>query len=66
MTKNTRNTKAWMILALLNVLVILYPTSLYLNAGDGESRLMGAFALIGVAFILAIADMFTIVIAIAD
>ena len=53
MQNKKRDPKRWVILALVNVLVILYPVSLYCQAGDDQSTLVGACALVGAAFLLA-------------
>jgi len=66
MRNKKRDPKRWVILALVNVLVILYPVSLYCQAGDDQSTLVGACALVGAAFLLAIADLLTIVLAFAE
>jgi len=61
MNKMKRDPKHWWIMGLLNVLAVEYPLGLYLTAGDGASRLAAAFGLVGITFVLAIADIFTIV-----
>ena len=66
MRNEKRDPKRWVILALVNVLVILYPVSLYCQAGDDRSTLVGACALVGAAFLLAIGDLLTIALAFAE
>ncbi len=66
MRNRKRDPKWWLILALLNVLLMEYPTGLYFQAGDDSSRLMAALILGGVVVVLAIADFFTIVLAVAE
>ena len=63
MLSDIRDSKGWLILLLLNILVLMYPVSLYLQAGEGESQLMPALTLIGVAFFAGVADLFTIALA---
>ncbi len=65
MRNKKRDPKWWVILALLNVLLIGYPAALYLQADDGASRVM-ALTLIGVGFLLAIANVFTVVATLAE
>ncbi len=64
MAKETHDPKRWAIAALLNVLAIEYPAGLYLQAGDDSSRVMAALILGGVLLVLAIADFFTVVLAV--
>ncbi len=66
MRNKKRDPKRWVILALVNVLVILYPVSLYCQAGDDRSTLVGACALVGAAVLLAIGDLLTIALAFAE
>lgn len=66
MRNKKRDPKRWVILALVNVLVILYPVSLYCQAGDDQSTLVGACALVGAAFLLAIGDLLTMALAFAE
>ncbi len=66
MRNRRRDPKWWMIAALLNILVIEYPAGLYLQAGDDSSRVMAALILSGVALVLAIADFFTVVLAVTE
>ncbi len=66
MRNKKRDPRWWVILALINVLVILYPVSLYCQASDDQSTLVGACALVGAAFLLAIADLLTVVLAFAE
>ena len=63
--KKKRDPKLWWILALLNVLVMEFWASLYLDAADGEAHLKATFVLIGVAVAVSIADLFGIIGALA-
>jgi len=65
MQKKKRDPKHWLILALLNILLVEYPVGLYFQAYDDASRVMAAFALGVVAFLLAIADMFAVILVFA-
>ncbi len=66
MRNRKRDPKRWAILGLLNVLVVEYPAGLYFQAGDDAARVMAALVLAGVSFVLAIADVVTIVLAVAE
>lgn len=66
MRNRKRDPKWWWILALLNVLLMEYPAGLYFQADDDAARVMAVLVLGGVAFVLAIADFFTIVVAVAE
>ncbi len=66
MRNRRRDPKWWIIAALLNILVIEYPAGLYFHADDEPSRLMAALILGGVVVVLAIADFFTVVLAVSD
>jgi len=46
----------WAVLCAVNVLVLAYPFSPYFHAGSDDSKLIAAFALILVVFVLLIAD----------
>ncbi len=63
MRKRKRDPKWWLILALVNVLLMEYPTWLYFQADDDAARVMAALVLGGVAFVLAIGDFVTIILA---
>lgn len=46
----------WAALCAVNVLALAYPASLYFHAASDDSKLIAAFALILVVFVLLIAD----------
>lgn len=50
-------------LGALNVFAILYPIGLVLRADSGDAHLFAAVVLIGIVFLLAIADTISIVLA---
>ncbi len=66
MRNRKRDPKWWLILALLNVLLMEYPAGLYFQAGDDAERVTAALVLGGVVFVLAVADFFTVVLALAE
>lgn len=66
MRNKRRDLRWWIIIALLNILVIEYPAGLYLQAGDDSSRLTAALILGGVGLVLAIADCFTVLLAVVQ
>lgn len=59
-TKRPTN-RFWVVLGALNVLAILYPIGLALRADSGDAHLFAAVVLIGIVFLLAIADTVSIV-----
>jgi hypothetical protein len=66
MRNKKRDLRWWLIVVLINVLLIEYPTALYLDAGDDTSRWTAAVILSGVGLVLAIADFFTIVLVVVE
>lgn len=46
----------WTVLCAVNVLALAYPGSIYFHAATDDSKLIAAFALMGVVFVLLIAD----------
>ena len=65
MKNKNRDPKLWWILGLLNVLVMECSASLYMDAADGDAHLKAAVVLVGVAIAVAIADLFSIIGALA-
>ena len=46
----------WAILSLTNLLVIIYPASMYLNADADGTQVLAAIVMVSIALVLAIAD----------
>lgn len=57
--------KFWTILTLTNLLLIIYPVGMYLNADGDGSRVLAAIVIVSIAFIVAIADVVGVVCAYA-
>lgn len=56
MTKKTQKTRFWVILATINIAAMIYPVSLYVQANSNETQFFAAILLLGIAFLLAITD----------
>ena len=63
MQKKKHGDLFWLILGSFNLLVVCYPLTLCLKAGDDLERLLAAFAMIGAGLLLVIVDTVSIVIA---
>ncbi len=57
--------KFWTILTLTNLLLIIYPVSVYLTADGDDAQTLAAIVMLSIAFILAIADVVGVVCAYA-
>jgi len=57
MTQTTQKTKFWVILAIINIAAMIYPVTLYVQAGSSDTQFFAAIVLLGIAFLLAIGDM---------
>jgi hypothetical protein len=56
MKRNKPNTQFWKVLAMVNVLALIYPIGLLHRAESADENLFAAFALIGVVFLLLTVD----------
>ncbi len=65
MQRQDSKAKFWTILMLTNLLVILYPVSMYVNADGDDARVLAAIVMLSIAFIMAIADVVGVVCAYA-
>lgn len=61
MARQRGKTKFWTILTLTNLLLIIYPVSMYLNADGDDGRVFAAILMVSIAFMLAIADVVGVV-----
>ena len=52
-----------MVLGILSVLAMVYPTSVYLRTDSAEDQMFAAFVLVGLGLFLAIIDTVSIVVA---
>ena len=66
MRNKRRDPKWWAIIVLLNILLIEYPAGLYLHAADDSARVMAAVILGGVGLVIAIAEFFTVLLAVVE
>lgn len=56
MKKQKSKDEFWLVLATLNVLAMVYPTSAYLRADSMEDQILAVFVLCGLGLVLAILD----------
>ena len=63
MTQKTKKTRFWVILATINIAAMIYPVSLYAQADSNETQLFAAMVLVGAAFLLAITDTVSAIVA---
>ncbi len=65
MQRQHSKAKFWTILTLTNLLLIIYPVSIYLNAESDDTQALAAIVMVSIAFILAVADVVGVVCAYA-
>lgn len=65
MMQKTQTTRFWLILMLSNVAVMIYPLNMYVQADAADARIFSGVLVVGVAFLLAITDAVTLLIAYA-
>jgi len=63
MKKAKSKDEFWLVLATLNVLAMVYPTSVYLRADSSEDQIVALALLFGLGLLLAIVDTISIVVA---
>ncbi|MGC2108366.1 MAG: hypothetical protein WA655_02545 [Candidatus Korobacteraceae bacterium] len=63
MTRNRSKARFWTILALVNLLTLVYPVSMVLGADAQDGTVVGVIALFGVGLVLAVADMISVLLA---
>ena len=56
MTHKSSRARFWSILTIVNVVAMLYPAGLYLQADSSESKFFATVVVLGVGFLLAITD----------
>jgi hypothetical protein len=56
MRRRKQKAKFWTILIVVNIVAMSYPFSLYVQADTNDSQLFATIVLLGVAFLLAITD----------
>jgi hypothetical protein len=63
MKPKRQKTKFWTVLTLANLLVMMYPVHMYVNAYTDEAQVIAAIAMVGMAFVMAITDVVSVVVA---
>jgi len=63
MTRNRSKAGFWAVLIAVNLLMLLYPISMLLGTDTQEGPIVGVIALCGVALLLAVADMISVLLA---
>jgi hypothetical protein len=63
MTRNQSKARFWTILAIVNLVMLLYPISMLLGGDSQDGSIMGVIALCGVGLILAVGDMISVLLA---
>ena len=56
MSRNNQRTKFWTILAIFNIVGIVYPISLYTNAETSDQQISALLVLVGIGLVLAVVD----------
>lgn len=56
MTQKTSKTQFWLILALINIAVLIYPIGMYVQADTNDAKLFAMLVVLAVGFVLAITD----------
>jgi hypothetical protein len=65
MMRKTQTTRFWLILMLINVAAMVYPLSMYVQADGADAQIFAGLIVVGVAFLVAITDGVTLIIAYA-
>jgi len=55
-SRNNQRTKFWTILAIFNIVGIVYPISLYTNAETSDQQISALLVLVGIGLVLAVVD----------
>ncbi len=63
MKKSKSKNEFWFVLAILNMLALVYPTSFYLRADGTEDQVMALAVLLALGILLAIVDTVSVVVA---
>lgn len=63
MAQKTEKTNFWVILAIINIAAMVYPLTLYVQADSNDTQLFATIALLAVAFLLAITDTVSAIVA---
>jgi hypothetical protein len=65
MQRQDSKAKFWTILTLTNLLLMIYPVTMYVNADSDGAQVLAAIVMVSIAFIMAIADVVGVVCAYA-
>jgi len=65
MKRERQKTKFWTMLTLVNLLLLIYPVSMYVNADTNEAQVFAGIVMVGMTFMLAITDVVSAVVAYA-
>lgn len=63
MRPRSQKARFWTILATINVVAMIYPVTLYFQADNGDAQLFATIVLLGAAFLLAITDTVSAIVA---
>jgi hypothetical protein len=63
MRQRSQKARFWTILAIINVVAMIYPLTLYFQADNSDAQFFAAIVLLGAAFLLAITDTVSAIVA---
>jgi hypothetical protein len=63
MRQRSQKGRFWAILAMINVVAMIYPVNLYFQADNGDAQLFATIVLLGAALLLAITDTVSAIVA---
>ena len=63
MRQRGQKTRFWTVLAMINIVAMIYPVTLYLQADNSDAQFFATIVLFGAAFLLAITDTVSAIVA---
>jgi hypothetical protein len=63
MRPRSQKARFWTILAMINIVAMVYPVTLYFQADNSDAQLFATIVLLGAAFLLAITDTVSAIVA---
>ena len=63
MERKRSKARFWTVVTLANLFAMMYPMDMYINANTNDARLFAAIVMAGVAFVMAITDAVSVVVA---
>jgi hypothetical protein len=63
MSQKSKKTRFWTILTTVNIVAMIYPVTLYFQADNSDAQFFAAIVLLGAAFLLAITDTVSAIVA---